>query len=296
MMRHISFMDRQDYPALYIDADSASDAAQSKLLNLQKWTAFTLVVGACLALYDGENRVVLGLAAVVFLSSLVCVLLGHFQKLQSKWYKSRALAESIKTASWRFMMGAKPFNGKSQSEISLFADLLSELLKENKDIGLDLTTGASDQDQITSYMTEVRLTSHQKRKDIYLQSRIDQQRSWYKDKAAKSVDASQCWILIVSLLYLGAICCLIARIIFPSLKWLPTEALAVAASCVLGWMQIKRFDEQAAAYSLTSHEIGIIKTQFQSVNSAEDLGKFVEDAENAFSREHTQWAARRDYL
>lgn len=66
MMRHISFMDRQDYPALYIDADSASDAAQSKLLNLQKWTAFTLVVGACLALYDGENRVVLGLAAVVF--------------------------------------------------------------------------------------------------------------------------------------------------------------------------------------------------------------------------------------
>lgn len=89
---------------------------------------------------------------------------------------------------------------------------------------------------------------------------------------------------------------LIARIIDPSLKWLPTEALAVAASSALGWMQIKRFNELATAYSLTSHEIGIIKSKFKSVNSAEELSKFVEDAESAFSREHTQWAARRDYL
>lgn len=164
-------MDNQDYPALYIDADSSANAAQSKLLKLQKWTAYFLIFGSLLTLYDGESRAVFGLAAVVFLGSLACVLIGHFQKLQSKWYKSRALAESIKTASWRFMMGAKPFNGKSQHEIGRFADLLNELLKENKEIAVNLTCSVSDQDQITSYMSSVRLAAYQKEK-IFICNRV----------------------------------------------------------------------------------------------------------------------------
>jgi SMODS and SLOG-associating 2TM effector domain 1 len=95
------------------------------------------------------------------------------------------------------------------------------------------------------------------------------------------------------------ICCsdlvLLVRIARPAIPYFPVEVIAVAASSVIGWMQLKRFDELASAYGLTAHEIGIIKTRFESVNDAATLSRFVSDAENAFSREHTQWAARRDH-
>ncbi|WP_339927769.1 hypothetical protein [uncultured Cobetia sp.] len=44
--------------------------------------------------------------------------------------------------------------------------------------------------------------------------------------------------------------------------------------------------------SLTANEIGIIKTKLQYSNTDSDFSDFVRDAENAFSREHTQWIAK----
>jgi len=45
---------------------------------------------------------------------------------------------------------------------------------------------------------------------------------------------------------------------------------------------------------LTAYEIGFIREQISNVSTDKELSDFVKDAENAFSREHTQWAARRD--
>ena len=49
-----------------------------------------------------------------------------------------------------------------------------------------------------------------------------------------------------------------------------------------------------ASYNLTAHEIGIIRANSDSVETEKDLSNFVNEAELAFSREHTQWVARRD--
>lgn len=88
---------------------------------------------------------------------------------------------------------------------------------------------------------------------------------------------------------------LLIQIAKPTITLLPIDVAAVIASSILGWMQIKRYDELASAYGLTANEIGIIKSRYISVRTQDDLSAFVSDSENAFSREHTQWAARRDH-
>jgi hypothetical protein len=144
-------------------------------------------------------------------------------------------------------------------------------------------------------MLDLRQGSFVDRKVTYLSQRIEEQRTWYSRKAKYNRDQSLKWFIALCVLYGIAIFLLIIRIANPSIPYWPVEVAAVGVSTVIGWMQLKRFNELASAYGLTAHEIGIIKTRFDSVTNLESLSRFVSDAENAFSREHTQWAARRDH-
>ncbi len=68
----------------------------------------------------------------------------------------------------------------------------------------------------------------------------------------------------------------------------PTDVLVAIAASILSWMQAKRFSE------LASSEISLINEQSLRSTTDNDFSIFVGDAENAFSREHTQWVARKD--
>ena len=72
------------------------------------------------------------------------------------------------------------------------------------------------------------------------------------------------------------------------------DPLIVLVTSVLGWVQIKRHGELTASYNLAAHEIGIIKGYAESVKTEAEFSDFVNEAELAFSREHTQWIARKD--
>ncbi|RWI72075.1 MAG: SLATT domain-containing protein [Mesorhizobium sp.] len=74
----------------------------------------------------------------------------------------------------------------------------------------------------------------------------------------------------------------------------PTEPLIVIAASLIGWTQIKKFNELASAYTLTAHEIGLTADLITDANSDEAFSAAVNEAELAFSREHTQWVARQN--
>jgi len=100
------------------------------------------------------------------------------------------------------------------------------------------------------------------------------------------------WILIgVNII---AVICTALRMIYIELAFWPTDVFVAIAASILSWMQAKRFSELAASYTLASHEIGLIKEQSLLPDTHEKFSLFVGDAENAFSREHTQWVARKD--
>jgi hypothetical protein len=56
----------------------------------------------------------------------------------------------------------------------------------------------------------------------------------------------------------------------------------------------KKHNELKSSYTLAAHEIVLIKSEYASINTDNQLSDFVVNSEAAFSREHTQWTARKN--
>ncbi|WP_369038147.1 SLATT domain-containing protein [Roseovarius tolerans] len=103
------------------------------------------------------------------------------------------------------------------------------------------------------------------------------------------------WFGFSVLLYIvAAVLLLSEELDGPDLTWGFSFLLVVVTSS-FGWIQVKRHGELAASYTLTAHEIGSIQTLALEISDETKLSEFVNAAEFAFSREHTQWQARRDF-
>ena len=132
------------------------------------------------------------------------------------------------------------------------------------------------------------------KRKIYLEKRIDEQLKWYSDRSIKNKSKAKFWFITLCIFYTITIILSIIKIKYSNLEFLPIEIFALSASTIIGWTQIKRYDTLSETYNFAAHEISIIKSRYANVNNIDNLTDFVSDAENAFSREHTQWAARRD--
>src|SRR4051794_17723543 len=104
-------MQKEDYPALFLAADEASNNYQSFFLRLIRGEYFTLFSAAVLSMsfLNGVGYYIV--YASVFFIGLVILLTRALGKPEQSWYGCRALAESVKTLTWRYMMRATPFEG-----------------------------------------------------------------------------------------------------------------------------------------------------------------------------------------
>lgn len=282
------------YPALYNMAGQLSAQSQGHFLNLIRAEYLFLLITSVFALDLSDSKVFLIAYAFVFLLSLGVSIARSWQKPEQDWYKGRALAESIKTSAWRYCMGADPFSlhetlAKSRSE---FRNHLRAILEANRHIGERIPADSAADDQITPSMDTLRDSCLDDRKKYYEKFRIREQRSWYANKAKANRRASRVWQGVAVAVYLIAILSVLLRLSFPDHKIWFTESLAIIASSVVGWTQVKRFNELASSYILTAHEIGLLQDKVREVETEETFSMFINEAEQAFSREHTQWVAR----
>jgi hypothetical protein len=192
-------------------------------------------------------------------------------------------------------MRAHPFDDADHVEIPLanFRNALAEILKSNKDIG-ELLENSSSEDQVTDRMLSTRSCEMSERLSFYIEERVDNQRKWYNKKARFNRRAKTTWALVSGLVYFLALASIFADDFGLPQVMVVFDPLLVLATSIIGWIQIKKHAELSASYSLTAHEIGIIRARVNEVVSEESLSEFVNEAELAFSREHTQWAARKD--
>lgn len=289
-------MKQHDYPALYHATDSAAITAQAKYLRALKWQNGLVVTASILVLIGIDNAFAAGLAAFLFFGTLSISVFIAVRKYESIWYRARATAESVKTMTWRFVMRAEPYEGVG-SGVDVeqkFRDRLYEALRETEKLGAFLTESSSAFDQITSEMTRLRSLGLNERKQIYETKRISEQRSWYSSKATQNKRKNDIYFALMIVMQALAGLFSISRIIYPNWHYWPPEVCVVVAGILLSWIQIRRFEEHAVAYTLAAHEIGILASKLPNINGERDFSVFVSDAENAFSREHTQWVARRD--
>ena len=285
-------MDETDYPALYLAADGAALREQRRYLSLIASQYALLLCAAIFAIDFSDTPLYYAVYSFIFFLSTIALFYLATSKPEQGWYKCRALAESIKTATWRYMMRAAPFAAIDDS--SGFQNFLREILEANRHIGERISGLSAEGEQVTARMASIRQQALNCRKRLYGEQRIQEQKSWYSNKAISNKRSFRMWIGIVCLVYAGSMASVLLRIVFPDIRYWPTEPLIVLASSIIGWIQIKKFNELASAYTLTAHEIGIIQSQLSGASDEASFSDFVNEAELAFSREHTQWVARQD--
>ena len=297
MDKQTIFTDK-DYPGLLQAADAASITSQKLYFRLLFCHLSLLILGALISLFAGCSTLYALLAAIVFLSSLFMSILIAFKRYDHTWYSTRAIAESVKTRSWRYMMQSVPYEDtipKHDSKETFLSDL-KQILQQNQDVTGEFTDKSVTIDAITEQMENVRNSSLKERVDFYKHHRVENQRDWYNRKALLNKRLGRIWFIAMVVLQALAVLCALVRIAYPDWQYLPAAVFATAAASVTSWAQAKRFNELNTSYSLASYEISFIKTRIENTvfNTENAFSSFVNDTENAFSREHTQWAARRN--
>jgi hypothetical protein len=284
-----------DLPAMFRSADRASLVGQA---NTVRWSALQLallILGAVLGGFDIQRGgLSLGAlaAALALAASLAPALWLASSNPQRAWYRGRAAAESLRTLSWKYAVRAEPFTGTdAEADERLLRDMAT-ILRDLRDVGW--LSGAGDQSEITEKMRRLRRAPISVRRDVYKRGRLEAEHDWYAAKAAKAMAMARRWTAVVfaaTLLGLtGGFIRAFGVFSFDALG----SASAVAAAAT-AWVQLKQHGPLAAAYALTAHELLLVKASIDSGQDDEaDWARRCSEAEEAISREHTMWLARRE--
>jgi hypothetical protein len=283
-------MKEEDYPFLYVVANKASLKAQFYYVSgIRIYLILTFLGSIINFLTPFYGYYIQWFSTLFFLLSLIILVIQSFYRFDEIWYSGRAVAESVKTRTWRYIMNAEPYNVEKTGFLQDLKDILSNNQVLAKNFNIDFGLGV-----FKIKMEEIRKISWNDRLEYYLKHRIDEQRTWYAKKASLNKNRANRWFLIM---IMSNVLALIISFYF-NIKndnySFSTEPLIVLGSVALSWMQSKRFREFGNAYALTVHEISLIREESAFVKSEQELSNFIKDAENAFSREHTQWVARKD--
>lgn len=287
------------YPALYVHANMASIDAQTLYFRLVAGEYISLITASVFAseFFRSDQSTILYAFFVV--AGLFLMVARSMNKPEQRWYAARALAESVKTATWRFMMRSEPFDMKFDHETtteaaaqSEFQNYLLSIVRSNHFVGAKLAGIGSDGQQITTEMTAIRKLPLKERLALYHTQRVREQRKWYAKRAARHKRNFAISLAIGISIYVVTILLIFEQIHSGSFRSFPTEAFLLAASAMIGWTQAKKYNELASSYTLTAHEIGIAEQNIEYITVESQLSAYVNNTELAFSREHTQWVAR----
>ncbi|MGC8775543.1 MAG: DUF4231 domain-containing protein [Chlorobaculum sp.] len=287
-------IDSSELPGLYQSANRASLEAQRHYFNGLRWYLVLLVTAAFVSYIRPSDIVGAMLSASLFLLTLGILIFIRVRRPDDIWYNGRAVAESVKTISWRWMMRAEPYEDCENYEVvsTSFIRDLKTILNQNKSLSHVLQSGSALNDPISKKMKEIRALPIPDRLDFYVENRIKDQANWYWHKSKFNKRRAEQWFWVSVTLHSMAILMLLYKIKEPSFS-LPVEVVATAAGAALTWLQAKKHNELNSAYALTAHEIVLIEGESTSVQTERQLCEYVINSEFAFSREHTQWVARK---
>ena len=293
-------INEEDLPALHNAADKASIIGQRRYIALFRFNLLLLILGAVLSAVSlqspSDKATVAAIAGALFTLSLLVAGSIGFKRYEKTWYGGRAIAESVKTLAWKYMTGAEPYEIRlaNKDANERFRLDLSTILDQRRHLSGALQGELSNSPQITEKMRLIRGLTTKERKAIYITQRIKNQRAWYTEKATTNQNKEWWWfVLILTAQGLAAASAFIL-VRSPSFPLRLGGVFAALAAGSIAWLQMKRHQELAQSYNLAAQELGLIAITAEDVNTDEELSKCVSDAENAISREHTMWIARRD--
>ena len=298
----ISSIEKKYFPSLYQSADKAAIQMQRKCFVLRRWHLVLLILGSggaaltTIVSKDSRTELLTGLnigIAIILLIGFVINIVSYIRRYDEKWLNCRAIAESVKTATWRFMMNATPFEAGDPPE-EIFRSKINEIQKHRQFV---LSTLAPYQDSevklISDFMMNIRGKSTADRKNQYVKSRLLDQKTWYTKKSSDNSVAETHWFYgTTGLQFLAVVLAIIQAATTIPVNLVPILMTCAAAS--IAWSRMKKYGELAQSYFLAAQELGELESVSASVKQESEFCQFVNDVEYAISREHTMWCARRD--
>jgi SMODS and SLOG-associating 2TM effector domain 3/SMODS and SLOG-associating 2TM effector domain 1 len=287
-----------DLPPLYHAADKSSMEAQSRFL----WATRIRLLGVLAAAFFGLFTWKFGsspvdwsgvLAASCFVVALLVEGSLYQTKPERTWYEGRAVAESVKTLSWRYAVGGEPFNVEGDAEQAV-ADLFLARLRGLFDVvkDLDLVHPTSSEQQITQQIRDTRSSSLADRKATYETGRVADQQNWYRRKANWNKRRAGRWTeAVLAVEAMGVICGILKAV--GSIEGDLLTFSGVIVATMMAWLQAKQYRTIATAYTVTALELASVRSKIADQKTEAQWAQFVNDAEEAFSREHTLWKASR---
>ncbi|MER7581964.1 DUF4231 domain-containing protein [Kitasatospora sp. NPDC097691] len=296
-------VEAQLLPELFRTADKASLDGQRETLRWYRGLIAMLVIAAMIGSFPGPDHE--GDFDVWPLFSVAAFLVaGYFwsrlrrSNPQGRWYEARAAAESVKTLAWKYTVRARPFDGEAESADVDRGYLLQveDVLRAFEDPEIVSPDTVAE---ITPEMRRLRAESLTARRTLYLRTRVEGQRTWYRSRAEACDSQAVSWGLgIAALIILGA-----AAAIAQSTGALQVHifgASSAAAAAIIAWTQLKQLRPLAAAYQLAARKLENVGNQLSDLDvRAPDAearwARLAAEAEDAVSHEHTTWRARRAF-
>lgn len=292
--------DRSYFPALYRCADDASSSGQKWYI---RWLAINLsllfagaLVGS-IAFTDIEGkRLANTITAIIFFGAVAVTILLATRRWEKIWYAGRAVAESAKSLTWKFVCAADPFPSSMsyQDALELFTTSLTELLNENKQLASLLAGPDATGEQVTSHMAGLREAAIGVKRDVYLSQRVNEQQIWYLQKSADNRNQRNVWFVLLVVFQMAAGGAAVLLAVYPAFPWKASAVFSTLASATVAWGAMKRYQELAQSYGLAAQELSLIAARAPHIRTEAELARFVNDAETAISREHAMWVARRE--
>lgn len=294
-MKKPMFLTDGDLPDVWKIADRESRNGQKLALNLTIAKAGGGVVAALGgAISFGEIGATVGSWVILFgfVAALTSEILSWVFQPERAWYNGRAVAESVKTLSWRYSVGAEPFiSGLPEHDA---VDLLRERIDS-------VTTELSEQVEftgeypvVTPAMSLLRTQSFTVRREAYIEGRTKEQHVWYATKARLNRNRDRTWRVLLIFTEIVAVALALAKIVG---GWPVDYAGLLGATIAAGaaWVAVKQFSPLASAYSVASKELAIQADKLRTIEE-QNWALVAADAEEAISREHTTWLASRTGL
>lgn len=299
MSKPIPDFSKENYTYLYIASDKASKEAQICYIRIIAAQLISTVLASGFAIYSYQSHTLKMLTYIVsgilLLASLLITVILLSKKFENTWYQGRALAESCKTLTWRFMTCSELFeqNLSIQQAKEKFTSRIGELSDKFQELNRVLDADILRGSMITELMMAVRQLSLNERKNYYLKNRIEDQQNWYSKEAKKNKRMSNLWFFVIMVSQALSLICVINLIVNPTSNWKLVGLFTTTTAAATSWLQIKRCQELKQAYTTACQELGLIAALAENDMNENDFSKFVLDSENAISREHTLWLAQR---
>ncbi|WP_051969956.1 DUF4231 domain-containing protein [Kitasatospora azatica] len=290
--------ERELLPELFHAADSTSLLAQRRSITLVRWELLLLTAAAAVGSLGGGGFA--WAAAAGYLATATLAVALTRQQPLGLWYEGRAAAESVKTLAWKYAVRADAYQPPPTTlpdAEGLYQLQLRGLLRGFRHSAA-LPADAEQQAGVTAAMRELREQPLEVRREVYLRDRVQVQYDWYRAKAGYCERAGRVteW-LGIALPAVGLLLAVLRAV--GTLRFDPLGTVSAVAASVAAWAQLRQYRPLAAAYRLAADELELVRAQLTQLDLAaggsEELwARLARDAEDAVSREHTTWQARRE--